>query len=309
MSDKAVTSVGLSMPNLPIGVVVNNSSGKGRGRLVASEAWRALAQVPTVDLSADTFDQALAQAKAAVAAGQISALAVVGGDGMVHLGVNACANTDVPLMIIPAGTGNDSATVLGIPTDDTAAAVAMGLAAMEKPRRFDLISGNTAERQFYSFGTVSAGFDALVNAKANRMSWPKGPSRYQVAMVLELLRFKGLRYKAEIDGKPRDIEAMLCAVANIHSFGGGMMIAPHAKPDDGQLDLFIVHRITRATLLKIFPKVYTGGHVTHPAVEFVSAKKVVLDNGAMPVYSDGEYVGTSPVTVEVLAGALKVCAL
>ena len=115
-------------------------------------------------------------------------------------------------------------------------------------------------------------------------------------------------YRALLDGVPRKIEAMLCAVANSHAYGGGMLIAPHAKVDDGILDLFVVHRIPRRTLLKIFPKVYSGGHVTHPAVEFVPLKEATLDNGDRPVYSDGEYVGQSPVTVKIAAGALKVCA-
>jgi len=288
---------------LPIGVVINPSSGRGKGRAAGEQVWQALAEVAAVDLSGVSFEEALAKARAAVSAGEIRALLVVGGDGMVHLGVNACANTDVPLIIVPAGTGNDSATVLGIPANDTAAAVKLGLAAISEPRTVDIVHGHTSQGEFHSFGTVSAGFDALVNARANRMSWPKGPARYQVAMVLELMKFKGMSYRAVIDGAERKIDAMLCAAANIHSYGGGMMIAPHAKPDDGELDLFIVHRIPRRTLLRIFPKVFTGRHVTHPAVEFVAAKQVVLDNGAKPIYSDGEFVGISPVTVSIVPSA------
>jgi diacylglycerol kinase (ATP) len=293
---------------LPIGVVVNPSSGKGKGVAVGAEVWKALEGQKTLDLSGGSYDEALANSRLAIANGRISALMVVGGDGMVHLGVNACANTEVPLAIVAAGTGNDSATVLGLPTHSTPEAVRAALEFASNPRSIDLIHGKTESNEFYSLGTVSAGFDALVNARANAMKWPKGPSRYQVAMVLELVKFRGLSYRALIDGTARNVEAMLCAVANSHSFGGGMMIAPHAKVDDGQLDLFIVHRIPRRTLLKIFPKVYSGGHVTHPAVEFVPATEVALDNGDGPVYSDGEYVGRSPVTVKIAPGALRVCA-
>lgn len=292
----------------PIGLVVNPASGKGKGQEVGRIVEVALVDTPVINLSRTTFDEALQAAKSAIAGGEISALMVVGGDGMVHLGVNACANSDVPLAVIAAGTGNDSATVLGLPTHDPAEAVRVALAHIAQPRTVDLIRGQTNTNDFYSFGTVSAGFDALVNARANRMSWPKGPSRYQLAMVLELVKFKGLKYAALLDGQNRQISAMLCAVANIHSFGGGMRIAPHARPDDGKLDLFIVHKISRATLLRIFPKVYSGAHITHPAVEFVAVSTATLDNGASPVYSDGEYVGESPVSVSVAIGALKVCA-
>ena len=294
----------------PIGVVINPTSGKGKGAKVADVVWKALAEVETLDLSASSYAEAQHNARLAVANNTISALVVVGGDGMVHLGVNACAGSNVPLGIVAAGTGNDSATTLGLPMDDPAVAVQVALAHISEPRTVDLIRGRSrgSERDFYSLGTVSAGFDAIVNARANRMKWPKGPSRYQVAMVLELMRFRGISYNAVIDGAERKIEAMLCAVANSPAFGGGMLIAPHANITDGKLDLFIVHRIPRRTLLRIFPKVYTGGHVTHPAVEFVEATEIRLDAGDMPAYADGEFVGISPLVAAVVPGALRVCA-
>ncbi|MEN9715427.1 MAG: hypothetical protein RJA35_894 [Actinomycetota bacterium] len=301
-------------PGLPIGVVINPTSGKGKGALVAADVWQALADTKTLDLSAATYEQAFANAKTAVSRKAIRALMVVGGDGMVHLGVNVCANTDVPLAIVAAGTGNDSATTLSLPVGSVQAAVQVALENIDAPRAVDVIRCETrpddseTKHVFYSFGTVSAGFDAIVNARANRMSWPKGPSRYQVAMVLELMRFRGIEYRAVIGGVERKIQAMLCAVANGPAFGGGMLIAPHAKVDDGKLDLFIVHKIPRRTLLRIFPEVYKGGHVTHPAVEFVEVESLTLDSGDLPIYSDGEYAGHSPLTAEVVAGALKVCA-
>lgn len=294
---------------LPVGVVVNPTSGKGRGAQVAREVLAALAGTEYVNLSASNYEDALANAKTAVASGTISALLVVGGDGMVHLGVNACANSSVPLGIVAAGTGNDSAALMKLPLDNPAQAVEVALSNIASPKRVDLLSGRSRDgRQFYSLGTVSAGFDALVNARANKLSWPKGPSRYQVAMVLELIKFRGIRYRAVIDGVAREIEAMLCAVANAPAFGGGMLIAPHASVTDGKLDLFVVHKIPRRTLLRIFPKVYTGGHVAHPAVEFVEASHVVLDAGDMPAYADGEYVGQSPIDVSIAPASMLVCA-
>ncbi|MFM7030817.1 MAG: diacylglycerol/lipid kinase family protein [Micrococcales bacterium] len=300
----------MNVQTLPIGVVINPTSGKGKGARAAGAVWQALAGVSTIDLSSDSYAGAQHNAREAVATGKISALIVVGGDGMVHLGVNACAHSAVPLGIVAAGTGNDSAMTLGLPLEDAEAAVRVVLDNLASPRSVDLIRGRSrgSERDFYSLGTVSAGFDAIVNAKANRMKWPKGPSRYQVAMVLELLRFRGISYTAVIDGAERKLEAMLCAVANAPGFGGGMLIAPHASIVDGRLDLFIVHRIPRRTLLRIFPKVYTGGHVTHPAVEFVSATEISLDAGDMPAYADGEFVGISPIQTAVAPAALRVCA-
>jgi diacylglycerol kinase (ATP) len=298
--------------SLPIGVVANPSSGKGRGAAVTEAVWAALAEAgaAAIDLSGESYAEAAANASGAVAEGKVRALLVVGGDGMVHLGVNACANSEVPLAIVAAGTGNDSATELGLPLDEPATAVKVALEHAAKPRQVDLIAGRGAnsERVFYSLGTVSAGFDALVNARANRLKRPKGPSRYQVAMVLELLKFRGIKYEATIDGAQRKIEAMLCAVANSRAFGGGMKIVPHASITDSKLDLFIVHKISRRTLLRIFPTVYKGGHVDHPAVEFVQVERVRLDAGDMAAYADGEYVGQSPIEAWVAPKALRVCA-
>jgi len=293
-----------------IGVLINPTSGKGKGAAAGQKALDALDQSghPYRNLTGGSLQQSRLTAQECIAGNELSALFVVGGDGMVHLGANLCGGTEVPLGIVAAGTGNDSAMTMGLPLTDPAEATRVAIAAMPNPVWIDLIAGRASLGDFFAFGTVSAGFDALVNARANRMSWPKGQRRYEVAMVLELLKFKGIHYRAVIDGVERKISAMLCAVANAPSFGGGMLIAPHADLQDGKLDLFIVHKITRATLLKIFPTVYTGKHVTHPAVEFVEAQTVVLDAGDMPVYADGEYVGQSPVETKIVRRALMVLA-
>ena len=293
-----------------IGVLINPTSGRGKGAAAGQKVLQVLDQHghPYRNLTGGSLQQSRENAQACLNNSELSALLVVGGDGMVHLGANLCGGTQVPLGIIAAGTGNDSAMAMGLPLTDPAEATRVALSALANPQRIDLIAGSASLGAFYAFGTVSAGFDALVNARANQMRWPKGQRRYEVAMVLELLKFKGIHYRAVIDGVERKISAMLCAVANAPSFGGGMLIAPHADLRDGKLDLFIVHKITRATLLKIFPTVYKGKHVTHPAVEFVEAQTVVLDAGNMAVYADGEYVGQSPVETKIAKQALLVLA-
>lgn len=293
-----------------IGVLINPTSGKGAGLQAGQAVLETLDQlgVGYRNLSGATLALANGNAKAAIAANELSALIVVGGDGMAHLGANLCGGTNVALGIVAAGTGNDSAQAMGLPLKDPVAATKVLVASLANPKRVDLIAGKASLGEFYALGSVSAGFDALVNGRANRMTWPKGPSRYQVAMVLELMKFKGIHYRAVIDGAVREFEAMLCAVANAPSFGGGMLIAPHAKLANGRLELFIVHKISRLTLLRIFPKVYTGAHVTHPAVEFIQVSEVTLDPGKMPIYADGEYVGEAPVTTRVAPDALLVLA-
>lgn len=291
-----------------VGIVVNPTAGRGRGASALPEIDSALsaANHAVINLSAATFADALTNAKQAIASGRIDALVVAGGDGMAHLGVNACAESNVPLGLIPRGTGNDSARALGIPFGESA--VQHVIDRLENTRRVDCMKVTSSSGEFFTFGTVSAGFDALVNQRANSWSFPKGPSRYQLAMLAELANFKPIQYRVIVDGDKREFKAMLCAVANASSFGGGMLIAPEAKVDDGLLDLFVVHEISRPELIRIFPKVYTGGHVTHAAVEFIRAKSLHIDAHQMPVFADGEAAGHAPVTVTVCPGSLLVAA-
>jgi diacylglycerol kinase (ATP) len=293
-----------------LGLIINPSSGRGKGAARGALVLKTLEArgQSYLDLSGATIDEANANARHAINDGQIEGLVVVGGDGIAHLGVNIACDTGITLGIIAAGTGNDLARSLGMPEGDVVAGTNAVLDKLATPRRVDAIKAHSSTGDFWFFGTASAGFDALCNQRANQMSWPKGQRRYDIAMVLELAKFKPIHYEATIDGVHKSFDAMLCAVANGPAFGGGMLIAPEADVDDGYLDLFIVHAMSRFELLKVFPKVYTGGHVTHPAVEFVRAKSVKLSSGNMPVYSDGEARGHSPLTATVVPKALSVFA-
>jgi len=292
------------------GVILNPTSGKGKaealGKTYVSELQKLGMKI--VDLSGKDYSSAEENGRRAIAEGSIDVLAVAGGDGMVHLGANLCAGTQMPLAIMPCGTGNDAALVLGIPIDDPAGAAKMALENLANPFVADLGLGVTSTRRFYFFNSASAGFDSLCNRRANRWKYPKGPSRYTLAMLYELVGFSSLKYRAKIDGKERDLDAMLCALSNGPSYGGGMLVAPDARIDDGQLDLFIVNKITKPELIKVFPKVFTGKHVTHPAVEILRVTEVTLISEGVPVYADGEPAGQLPMTVSIAPKALRVLA-
>ena len=295
---------------LRLGLIINPTSGRGKG-VARGELVRQTLEARGqnyLNLSGSNIAEANSNARNAIDDGLVDGLVVVGGDGIAHLGVNIACDTGISLGIIAAGTGNDLARSLGLPEGDVVAGTDAVLAGLAHPRKVDAIKAHSSTGDFWFFGTASAGFDALCNQRANQMSWPKGPRRYDIAMVLELAKFKPIHYEATIDGEQRSFDAMLCAVANGPAFGGGMLIAPDARVDDGYLDLFIVHAMSRLELLKVFPKVYTGGHVKHPAVEFVRAKTVKLSSGNMPVYSDGEARGHSPISATVMPGALSVFA-
>jgi diacylglycerol kinase (ATP) len=293
---------------LAIGLLVNPTAARGAARahhpVIKAEFERLGVEV--IDLTSRSIEEAEAKARMAIAHQQIDALVVAGGDGMVHLGVNLVADAKIPLGIIACGTGNDSARALGLPVGDIVWATQIAADHLDKTRRVDVGLVENDKGRFYFFGSISAGFDALVNARANKWKFPKGPSRYKFAMFRELAAFKKLRYKLMVDGEYHEIDAMLCAVTNVEGYGGGMKVTPDARPDDGELDLFIVHKISRRELIKIFPSVYTGGHVGHPAVEIVRVKNVEIDSGKTPAFADGESAGHSPLKISVVPAGIEI---
>ncbi|MDV8146542.1 diacylglycerol/lipid kinase family protein [Arthrobacter sp. B10-11] len=261
-----------------------------------------------------SYDRLETAVREALAAG-CDALVVVGGDGMVHLGINALAGPGapygaVPLGIVPSGTGNDMARALGLPLNDAVAACERIQEALKTGGRLidaGRVTGNGTTRWFA--GVVSAGFDAAVNERANAWRWPRGKSRYNLAMLRELATFKPIDYTVTADGETWHQGAMLISVANGQSIGGGMKVTPDALLDDGFLDLFIVGPLTRARFLAVFPKVFSGRHTGHQAVHIRQVRRVELSAVSVVAYADGERIGPLPLTVEVVPGAIRVLAV
>ena len=203
-----------------IALLTNPTSGPGRGMRTAAIARPRLEEggFRVRDLVGRDADEALDLAHGAVADG-VDSLVVVGGDGLVHLAVQALAGTTTSLGIIPSGHGNDVARCLGLPRTDPqlAADVVVG----SRTRRIDLGRCGTT----YFVTVLAAGFDAAVNHRANAMTWGRGQLRYTVATIAELRVFHPLAYTLELDGRAHEVEAMLVAVGNGPTYGGGLRIA------------------------------------------------------------------------------------
>ncbi len=292
-----------------LGLIVNPTSGKNTGARVGTEALTLLraAGADIVDLSAADARSATEQGRAAIAAGAVDRIVVAGGDGMVHLGANLCAGTGVPLGIIAAGTGNDIARELGLPVRDATKAVERILDGSTREvdvARHTMASGE--DRWF--LGVLAAGFDAVVNERANQWRWPKGPMRYNLAIMRELPLFRAIPYVLELDGVRMETEAMLVAVGNGPAYGGGMRVTPGAEFDDGLLDVLVLHKISTAEFLRVFPTVFKGTHVTHPKVQVLRARTVRLEATGIVSYADGERFAPLPMSMEVVPGALTVLA-
>ena len=254
-----------------------------------------------VDISGASAPESAEAARAAVAAGT-ERLIAVGGDGTVHLAVQALAGTEAALGIVPAGTGNDFARAIGLvgPSVEEATARALGPA-----RPVDAIC---TDRQRWVAFNVTGGFTVDVNDRADRMRFPRGPSRYTVATLLTVPRLRCRDVTITVDSQRRQCRSALFAVANTPTFGGGMAICPEADPRDGLLDVCVVGEPSRTTMLKLLPKVFQGGHVGHPQVEILRGRTVTIEGERMDLVGDGETLGTTPITLEVVPGALRVAA-
>ncbi|HSI92890.1 MAG TPA: diacylglycerol kinase [Jiangellaceae bacterium] len=284
-----------------IALLINPTSGGGKGARAGNAAAARLrgAGLAVRELVGRDAEESRDLAREAVERGA-AGLVVVGGDGMVHLGLQAAGGTDVPFGVIPAGSGNDFARSLGIPLADPEAAAGVVAAAHE--RKIDLgRSGGTW------FGcVVAAGFDARVNDRANRMRWPRGRMRYNIAMLAELGVFRPIRYRMELDGEEWSTDAMLVTIGNAPSYGGGMKVTPDAELDDELLDVMVVKPISKMRLLMVFPKVYSGAHVRLPYVEVRRARRVHVEADSITAYVDGERLGPLPQTFEAVPAALRV---
>ncbi|MGL3804994.1 diacylglycerol/lipid kinase family protein [Paeniglutamicibacter sp. R2-26] len=288
-------------------VAANRSAGTGRGHRAVDRTMAALAArgIDAELLEAPSYAHLQQEAGRRVAEG-IGALVVVGGDGMVHLGFNAVATTGTPLGVVPAGTGNDFARMLGLGPKVPEIAVERIARALEAgPRPVDAARVSGAFGSRYVAGVFSAGFDAVVNERANAMRWPRGAQRYNLALLRELVAFRPRSYTLEIDGKGERLRAMMVSVANAQYIGGGMRIVPQASITDGMLDLVVIAPLGRLRFLGIFPSVFSGRHIAHPAVRIEQVRRLRLLAADTRGFGDGEEVGALPVEIEVAPGAVQ----
>jgi diacylglycerol kinase (ATP) len=284
-------------------LLTNPTAGRGRGARSHDAVLGRLRDSGLVvrNLQGRDADEALDLARQCVADG-VESLVVSGGDGMVHLATQAVATSATRLGIIPTGTGNDVARYFDLPRRDPLAAADRVIAG--RTRTVDL--ARSGSRYFVT--VLAAGFDAIVNERANRMSWPRGQMRYNLATLLELRTFRPLPYTLDLDGEVRRLDAMLVAVGNGPSFGGGLRITEGALLDDGLLDVVVIKPMSKPGLIRTYPQLFKGTHVTVPQYEHHRVSCVTVAAPGIVSYADGERFGPLPLTIECAPGALTVLA-
>ncbi|MFI8436366.1 diacylglycerol kinase [Streptomyces sp. NPDC079020] len=289
-----------------ITLFVNPTAGSGRGAHAAQPAASALrdAGFSVRTVLGEDADDALGRAREAVAAGT-GALIAVGGDGLMSLALQAVAGTTTPLGVVAVGTGNDFARALGLPVRDPAAAGRFAAGALKSGGVRDIDLGRAGGRWFGS--VLASGFDSRVNDRGNRMRWVGGRFKYDLAILAELAAFRPIPYRIRLDGgEVRETEATLIAVGNGSTYGGGMRICADAVMDDGLFDVTVVGDCSRATLLKVFPQVYRGTHLSHPKVTVHRVSSIELAAAGVTAYADGEPMGALPLTATCVPGAVRV---
>ncbi|MEZ0363461.1 diacylglycerol kinase [Mycobacterium sp. pUA109] len=288
-------------------VLTNPASGHGNAPHAAQAAIAQLQRrgVDTVEIVGADAQHARRLLDAELDKGT-DALVVAGGDGVISEALQALAGTDVPLGIVAAGTGNDHAREFGLPTGAPAAAADIVADGWTETVDLGRITAADGTRKW--FGTVVAtGFDSLVSDRTNRMRWPRGRMRYNLAILAELSQLRLLPFRLVLDGRDEIVtDLTLAAFGNTRSYGGGMRICPHADHADGLLDITMVHSASRTKLIRLFPTVFTGSHVDLDEVTTARAHTVAVDSPGITAYADGEYACALPAEIAAVPAALRV---
>ena len=279
-------------------IAINPQSGRGKGSVVGQEVVEYFSnrQIRYQTFSGASADELKRDLESFLNANDCQGVISVGGDGLAHLVLQLVVPRKIAFAPMPAGTGNDIVRTLGWSLDDISSY--LDRVTQEAPQPIDL--GNVDSEWFAAI--LSTGFDSVVNERANSLSWPKGPQRYNVAIAMELPRFQPLRYEIELDTEKISTEAMLIAIGNGRSYGGGMYVCPQAQLNDGLFDVMILEPVSKVEFLKVFPKVYSGSHISHPKVKMMRSSKVKLTAKAI-AYADGERIGPAPISAECIRGA------
>ena len=314
-----------------IALLSNPSSGRGRHAAADDVARQALIEAghEVLHVRGSSYEQARHAGRALLGDGprrNVEALVVVGGDGMVHLGVDIVATTGVPLGIVATGTGNDIARHFGLPSRDAAASTRLinqALSGEGAIKATDAIYASRpdgtllAPQRRWSLAVVSAGVDAAVNARANTLTWPAREGRYVRALAAELAVLAPYGYRVTTDDGTWEGPALLLAVANTRYIGGGMDLAPQADPADGLLEVLRLDPVSRARLIALFRRLSQGTHLTDPAVHVERSRSVIIealdertgrDRGLRPPphpFADGEPLAELPLRLEAVPDAVQ----
>lgn len=297
------------MSNDTWAVIANPVAGRGkaaRGAALLTSALEERGAEASLSVTGKRGD-AESMAREAVDAGA-DRIVACGGDGTVHETVNGIMASGekaagVSLGVLSAGRCNDLSYALGLPKKPAAAV--RGLLE-NRVRPIDL--GRVGDRYFSTIATL--GFDSEVSEYVDTGRHPsflRGSASYLYAAFVKLYRYSHVDVTLRGDFGEFSGSLFLAATGNTDRYGGRIRITPGAKPDDGVLDVCMVRIASKLEILRMIPSTFGGGHVRHPAVSLERTHRLEIESGGpLWVWADGERLGQTPATIEVVPGALRV---
>ncbi|MGN6791030.1 MAG: diacylglycerol/lipid kinase family protein [Streptosporangiaceae bacterium] len=297
----------------PLSLIVNPTAGGGRARTLMPAVSGALRGAGVEHRIAESASLVHARDLAADAAARGEAIVAVGGDGMAGALSGVAAANGVSFGLIPAGRGNDLATVLGIPADPLAAARVL---ATGHHRQIDLLAASASGHpEVLVAGSVYAGIPAVAGEIANATRWLRGGMVYTVAALRALARWQPAQFTVEgTDDGAHEFDGYAIVVANSALFGAGMRVAPTAQIDDGVLDLVLMRHAPKLTFVRALQKIKDGSHVALPEISLQRGADVTITMSRdLPAAADGESLACAcplpagtPLRVRAMPAALTV---
>jgi diacylglycerol kinase (ATP) len=250
---------------------------------------------------------------------QQATIVAVGGDGTLHEVINGVIDfPHIKIGFIPGGSGNDFSRGFSIPKDPVACVQFLIQQLKKKTKYIDLGKmKNSALNEIYFMNNMGVGFDAVVANEANRSKlkaifnrFSMGTIVYAILLIKQLFFYRCRNVGVVVDGKTYHFPSTwFITVANQPFYGGGMKIAPGACSDDGELNIIVVHNLSKIKFLAVFISVFWGGHIRFKEVISLSGKKfTITPDVPMMMHADGELAGHSPVTIENIHKSLPVIA-
>jgi diacylglycerol kinase (ATP) len=244
------------------------------------------------------------------------AILIFGGDGTIHRHLPALVRLQLPLLIVPAGSGNDFARALRLRSvQDSLRAWRKFESGEIQAKAIDLgaiVASAAPEHTHYFCCVAGCGLDSAASRRANQMPrWLRGHGGYVLALLPMLLKLPAFSMRlTQINGKDHsEVEklTLLAAFANTQFYGDGMRIAPQADFADAKLDICRISTLNPFHLVCLLPTVYFGHHLLSPKVEYAKAERVIVETETpQEIYADGEFVCKTPVEISVAPGALRV---
>jgi YegS/Rv2252/BmrU family lipid kinase len=286
-----------------IAVIVNPGANRGRAHRMVERMEEILRKrnVPHRVIQTARYEEIEERAREAREEG-FPTIVSCGGDGTHRAVASALAGTGTKMGLVCGGRGNDLARALGIPLN-TDAAIDTILA--HHTRTIDV--GVAGDRVFLTVATL--GIDSEVSEKViHGQRGPLAAFSYPLGLLRTLFTYRPPKVTLKGDFGIREERVLLAATANTSYYGKGMMIAPGADPADGEFEVCVIRALPRVKLLGLYPTVYRGSHGRFDEVELLRTKSLLLESDqTLSLYADGEYLGETPIDLEVRPRALRVC--